>query len=275
MKPRPFDYVRAESLQEALDCLAQHGDAARVLAGGQSQVAMLNFRLLAPEVLIDITEIDDLRYIRVDGNALEVGAAVTQAELKDWPQLEEMVPLLHAALPFVGHYQTRSRGTVCGSIAHSDPSSELPLVLATLGGEVVLQSADGRRVADANQFQVGILTTSRRPDEMVTSARFPVGARGGGYAFDEFARRKGDFAIVCVAAAVTDSVIRLGIGGVADRPEVRDWNGLGEADLDDALNDFAWDLGGYDDIHATSRYRRELVRRLGRRTIEMARQCRA
>jgi 2-furoyl-CoA dehydrogenase FAD binding subunit len=275
MKPASFDYVRAESVQEALRCLDQFAPRVRVLAGGQSQVAMMNFRLVEPATLVDIGGIDELKFIRIADGALEVGASVTQAELKDWPGLAEACPLLHASLPFVGHYQTRNRGTVCGSIAHSDPSSELPLCLATLKGQVVLQSARGRRVLSADHFQLGLLLVDKEPNEMVTYVRFPLRAPGAGYAFDEMSRRKGDFAIVSVAAVVSNNFIRLGVGGVADRPAVREWSRLSGPELDEALNAFAWDMGGGDDIHATASYRRQLVRRLGRRTIEAADKCRS
>jgi 2-furoyl-CoA dehydrogenase FAD binding subunit len=274
MKPKPFDYVRAEALDEALACLAEHGDDARILAGGQSLVAMLNFRLIETKVLIDINRIDELDYIRIDNGALEVGAATRQADLKDWPELAGTVPLLHAAMPHLGHFQTRNQGTVCGSIAHSDPSSELPLCLATLEGEVVLQTLHDRRTVKANEFQVDLLTTDRRSDEMITAVRFPLRVEGTGYAFDEMNRRMGDFAIVSLAAVASDKSIRLGVGGVASTPTIRDWAGLDDDQLDGTLNAFAWDLGGGDDIHATGQYRRELVRRLGRRAIMEARLCR-
>ncbi len=274
MKPEQFDYVRAESLDEALVCLAEHKDEARILAGGQSLVAMLNFRLVETKVLIDINRIGEIDYIRVDNGALEVGAATRQTDLMDWPGLAATVPLLSFAMPHLGHFQTRNQGTVCGSIAHSDPSSELPLCLATLDGEVVLRSLQGQRTVKAADFQTDLLTTDKRSDEMITAVRFPLGAEGTGYAFDEMNRRMGDFAIVSLAAVVTDSSIRLGVGGVASTPTVRDWAGLDDDQLDDALNAFAWDLGGSDDIHATGRYRRELVRRIGRRTIKEARLCR-
>jgi 2-furoyl-CoA dehydrogenase FAD binding subunit len=274
MKPASFDYVRAESLQEALSCLDQYAPKARILAGGQSQVAMMNFRLLEPATIIDIGRIEELKFIRVSNGALEVGAGTTQAELLDWKDLPKAVPLLHCALPFVGHYQTRNRGTVCGSIAHADPSSELPLCLATLRGEVMLESVRGRRVLSADQFQQGILSVAKEPNEMVTGVRFPIAEAGVGHAFDEMNRRKGDFAIVSVAAVVSARSIRLGIGGVAGRPAVQEWARLEAPQLDEALNAFAWELGGGDDdIHATAAYRRELVRRLGRRTIEAAARC--
>ncbi|MCC6778891.1 MAG: FAD binding domain-containing protein [Hyphomicrobiales bacterium] len=275
MKPASFDYVRAESLSEALSCLDQFAPRVRVLAGGLSQVAMMNFRLVEPATLIDIGGISELKFIRVADGAVEVGAGTTQAELKEWKGLAESLPLLHAALPYVGHYQTRNRGTVCGSIVHSDPSSELPLCLATLGGQVVLRSARGSRALSADQFQRGMLSVEKEPNEMVTHVRFPLRASGTGYAFQEVSRRRGDFAIVGVAACVSAQSIRLGVGGVADRPTVRQWERLQGRDLDEALNVFAWDMGGSDDIHAPASYRRELVRRIGRRAIEAADQCRS
>ena len=275
MKPSPFDYVRAMSAEEAVASLDGAGDEARILAGGLSLVPMLNFRLVEPSMLIDISGIEALDYIRPDGDAVEIGAATRQCALERWDGIVGKLPLVHAALPHIGHYQTRSRGTVCGSVAHSDPSSELPLCLATLGGEVVLRSVAGERRVAAKDFQTGMLTTSKRDDEMVAAVRFPVGEPGWGYAFVEMAQRRGDFAIVALAAAASADRIRLGVGGVADHPAVREWDALEADALDDALNAFAWDLGGYDDVHASARYRRELVRRLGRKVIEEARSCRS
>jgi 2-furoyl-CoA dehydrogenase FAD binding subunit len=274
VKPRGFDYIRADSTEEALASLARGGEDARVLAGGQSLVPMLNLRLLEPEILVDISQIESLAYIRVSDGWLEVGAAATQAVLQHHPALEEQAPLLHAALPYLGHYETRGRGTVCGSLAHADPSSELPLCLATLGGEVVLRSERGERVLSAEAFQLGMLQTDRRHDELVVAARFPVKSPGSGYAFEEMAERRGDFAIVAVACAVSDGKIRLGVGGVTDKPTVRTWDGLAKDDVDDALNELAWELGGFDDVHASASYRRRLVRRLGHRVIEEANACR-
>ena len=162
---------------------------------------------------------------------------------------------------------------MCGSIAHSDPSSELPLCLATLGGSVVMTSSRGTRVLSCGDFQTGMLTTARLPDELITAVRFPTRKPGAGYAFAEMAQRHGDFAICAVAAMVSGTTTRLGVGGVADKPTVREWSGLDESGIDDALNDLAWDLGGTDDSHATAVYRRGLVRRLGRQVIEEAKKC--
>ena len=270
MKPAAFDYLRPDTAEEALTALAEAGEEARLLAGGQSLMAMLNMRLVQPALLIDIAGLAALDHARREGDGLVIGAATTQAALESRTALAEEVPLLAEALPWVGHYQTRSRGTVCGSIAHADPSAELPLVLLALAGEVMLRSARGRRRVPAASFFTGMLTTPRRADEMIEAVRFPCRRPGIGYAFREVALRHGDFALCAVAAVATGTGLRLAVGGVADAPVARDWPLLEGSALDDALNDFAWALGGAGDAHASARYRRSLVRKLGRAALEEA-----
>jgi 2-furoyl-CoA dehydrogenase FAD binding subunit len=275
MKPRRFDYVRPDSADEAVAVLAEYGDAASVLAGGQSLMAMLNLRVAEPAVLIDIARLDELDYVRVADDKVEVGAAVTQNQLKDWAELAGKLPLLATALPFVGHFQTRNKGTVCGSIAHADPSSEIPLVLAALGGEVLLRSPRGTRVLAAGEFQRGMLTTARAADELIVAARFPTQSTRR-VAFREVARRHGDFAIIAVAAYVEDrNSLRIGIGGVADRPAVRRERLDGAADARDMFEALASELEGYDDLHASAQLRRDLLRRLGPVVVEEALRCAA
>ena len=274
MKPAPFDYLRANDEEEALEALAEAGDDARLLAGGQTLMPMLNMRLVEPAVLIDISRLPGHAGISDDGTVFEVGAAVTQADLEIWPALDRRAPLLAQALPLLGHVQTRSRGTVCGSIAFADPSAELPLCLATLGGEVVLRSRAGTRTLAAAEFQTGMLSTACREDEMVAAVRFPTAEPGAGYAFTELARRHGDFAIVAIAAIARENGIRIGVGGVAEQPVVQDWPLLSGSALDDALNALAWSLDAADDAHVSARYRRELVRRLGKQTVDAALEAR-
>ena len=270
MKPAPFDYLRAASLAEAHAALAAEGSDAAVIAGGQTLVPLLSMRMARPNVLVDIMHVEELGGIRLDGGSIRVGAAVRQAALLAWPELAAKQPLLAAALPLVGHWQTRARGTVCGSIALADPSAELPLVLAALDGEVFLSSSTGRRSVKAGAFFTGLMSTARRDDELIEAVSFPCGRAGEGFAFREFARRHGDFAIVACAAIVTGETVRLAVGGVADRPVARDF-----ADAsDDALAAFAAELDARDDLHASADYRRDLVQRLGRATIEEAK-CRA
>jgi 2-furoyl-CoA dehydrogenase FAD binding subunit len=269
MKPRPFDYLRPDTIEETVALLAEYGEDARVLAGGQSLVPMLNLRLIEADALIDISQIAALDVISDRGDKIEIGAAVTQNRLLAWPQLAEKLPLLAAALPHVGHFQTRNRGTVCGSIAHADPSSELPLALALLGGEIVLKSKRGERVLAAQDFHKDMLTTARAGDELITSVRFPAG-KGAGVAFREVARRHGDFAIIAVAAVAEDKHVRLGVGGMAGRPLVRRI-AMNEAVA--AIAAWADELEGYEDLHASAAMRRDLFRNLAPRVVEEAIRC--
>ena len=275
MKPRPFDYVRPDTIDEAIALLAERGEDARVLAGGQSLMAMLNLRLADPTMLIDIARLGELGDIRDLGDKIEIGAAVTQNKLLAWPHLANKLPLLAAALPFVGHFQTRNKGTVCGSIAHADPSSELPLSLALLEGEAVLRSKRGERVLAAKDFQLGMMTTARAPDELITAVRFPVMA-GRGVAFREVARRHGDFAIIAIAVVIEDKkTARLGIGGVAGTPVVRRIAMNGGASVKDAVEELASELEDYEDLHASAALRRDLLRNLAPVAIEEAMKCAA
>ena len=274
MKPPRFDYVRAASVEEAIETLAEHGDDARVLAGGQSLVAMLNMRLVAPEVVVDISRVPELATIARTEAAIEIGAAVTQAATQRCDALGAHLPLVARALPFVGHYQTRARGTVCGSLAHADPSSELPLCLAVLRGEVVLRSSRGMRIVAAEDFQQDVLTTACEPDEMIVAVRFPLHEPGEGCAFTELGIRHGDFAIVAVAALANGERVRLGVGGCSDRPHVVELPPLADDALARRLNALAWSLPFDDDHHASARYRRDLVRILGRQAVEAAIRCR-
>ena len=263
MKPAPFDYCRPDSVEEALMVLAEYGDEAQVIAGGQSLMAMMNLRVVTPTVLLDIAGIPELENCEVKDGRLEIGAAVTQADVLARQTLVREVPLLAMAMPWIGHYQTRNRGTVCGSLSHADPSAELPVCLAALDGEVLLRSAQGERTVPAADFQTGMLSTARRPEELVVAARYPVQGKGESATFGEVARRHGDFAIVALAAVSRGKTLTLTVGGVADRPVVQVCPN-DAAELDDALNDLAWALDAEDDLHATARHRRDIVRKLGR-----------
>ena len=276
MKPRPFDYIRPDTIEEAVALLAEYGEGARILAGGQSLVPMLNLRIVDAEALVDVSRIGALDVIRDRGDTIEVGAAVTQNKLIAWPQLKQKLPLVAAVLPHVGHFQTRNKGTVCGSIAHADPSSELPLTLALLGGEVVLKSQRGERMLAANEFQKDMLTTARAPDELIAAVRFPV-ANGKwierGVAFREVARRHGDFAIVAVAAlAENKNAVRLGVGGMTGKPAVRR---IAAKESTAAIAAWADELEGYEDLHASAAMRRDLFRNLAPLAIEEAIRCAA
>lgn len=267
MKPAPFDYYKPDTITEVVSLLHDIGTDVKILAGGQSLVPMLNMRLLSPKVLVDIAQVQDLNFISEKQDCIEIGATVTQAQLMEHLKTTEDHPLLKLAMPWIGHSQTRAKGTVCGSLVHSDPSSELPLCLKMLGGEIVLRSKKGRRVVKADGFQTGLLETDVREDELVTAVRFPKRDTGSQFSFREISNRHGDFAMVSMAVELRAEEIRLCVGGVADVPTVTTTSRLSRSALMDFLNEFAWELGGADDVHATARYRRELVRQLGFKLI--------
>jgi 2-furoyl-CoA dehydrogenase FAD binding subunit len=274
MKPPPFDYVRAETIAEVHALLAQEGGEARVLAGGQTLIPMLSMRLARPKVLIDVMAIGALAKVEHADGYLRIGAAVRQGALRARPHLAALQPLLAQALPWVGHAQTRSRGTLCGSVAHADPSAEIPLVVMALDGNIELSSRRRRRRLPAAEFFTGMMSTERRDDELIEAIRLPVRAPGTGYAFREIGRRHGDFAIVACAAVATAQGTRLAVGGVADRPTAWDLGCLQGTALEAALDQLAFELGAADDLHASAAYRRGLVRTVGRAVIEEARhQC--
>lgn len=271
MKPAAFDYQRADSAEEARSLLARHGEDARILAGGQSLMAVLNMRLAQPQLLVDISRSPSLARVDVQDACLQIGAAATQASVEWRSTLGRELPLLALAFPHISHFQIRNRGTVCGSIAHADPSAELPLCLLALKGQVVLGNASKQRRLDADDFFMGMLSTARAPDELLEAVRFPLARPGQGFGFAEFSRRHGDFAICAVAVVADARGLRVAVGGVADRPVAREFPLLDDRDLDEALNDFAWALDARDDPQISAATRRHLVRRLGRQAIDQAR----
>jgi 2-furoyl-CoA dehydrogenase FAD binding subunit len=273
MKPAPFDYIRPDRIEEVLELIEEHGADARILAGGQSLIAMLNMRVTKPQLLVDINGLAGAAYISDNGPSIAVGCATRQVELQRWELLDRKLPLLARALPWIGHTQTRSRGTICGSIAHADPSSELPLCMVLLGGEITLRSRRRTRVMNADEFFIGPLQTARLDSEMISEVRFPVLSPDAGVAFTEMSIRHGDFALVAVGAVADGDGIRVAVGGAADHPVVATFPLLSGDDLNDALNDLAWSLDCQEDLHATAAYRRHLVRTLGMQTIEKACRC--
>ena len=281
MKPAPFEYCRADTLDEALDLMAEFGSDASVLAGGMSLGPMLNMRLARPAAVIDINPVEELTGIRTAEDDIETGAVCRQVDALDSALVRERVPLLAEALPFVGHFQTRNRGTMGGSVCHADPSAEIPLVLVSLGGAVVLQRKGRTRTAAAGDFFEGIFATARAPDELVTALRWPGRSADTGYAFDEIAQRHGDFAIGAAAAAATvagDGTVRavtLGLGGIEDRPIRADLSEFvgAPANAETAAEAAAVAADRVDPIEdpkASAAYRRQLARVLGARVLERA-----
>jgi 2-furoyl-CoA dehydrogenase FAD binding subunit len=271
VKPPRFDYERAESAEAAIAHLAELGDEARILAGGQSLLPMLSMRLAAPAVLIDVGRVRGLDAIEAREDIVSVGATCRQASLERWTSSDPRLPLLGLVLPWIGHYQTRARGTVGGSLAHADPSAELPLAAATLGGTIRLGSARGERSVPARDFFLGALETAGADDELLLALELPVAAPGSGHAFEEVSLRRGDFAILAVAAVARPGRLVLGAAGLADAPVVREWDALAPDDLDDALDRLGREVEVLEDQHASAEYRRMCLRNVGARVAAAAR----
>ena len=281
MKPPPFRYARPDSIDGVLRLLAEHDGGARVLAGGQSLIPLLNFRLARPEVLVDIAMVDELSRLAVEDGVLRIGASVTQRAAETSDEVARHCPLLSKALPLVGHLQNRARGTVVGSIAHADPSAELPAVTLVLGATMVVRSATAERTIPAGEFFLGPFTTVLEPDEMLVEVRFPAGTAAR-TAITEIAPRSGDFALAGLAgrlATAGDGRVQevalalFGVGSVPQRlPEVE---GLlvGENVSPEALDEVARITrataeAGSEDIHADSTYRARVAGELARRVVE-------
>jgi carbon-monoxide dehydrogenase medium subunit len=202
MKPALFDYHAPSSVEEAVALLGSL-EGSMILAGGQSLVPAMNMRLASPAALIDIQRIPGLSAIRIEDGVIRVGAMVRHRQLELDPAVHAANPLIREAMAHVAHVPIRNRGTVVGSLCHADAAAEMPMVLVLTGGGVVARSASGERVIPASDYFEFHMTTSRRPDEMIVEARFPVLPKGAGHAFDEFTRRHGDYAIAAVGAIVS------------------------------------------------------------------------
>jgi aerobic carbon-monoxide dehydrogenase medium subunit len=277
-----FEYQVPATVAEAIGLLAQHQDEASLLAGGQSLVPLLAMRLARPAVLIDINGLDDLSGVSVTDGLVTIGALTRDYMAEESETVAETVPLLAAALPLIGHEAIRSRGTLGGSLAHADPAAELPAVARALDAEFVVWSEAGERVIPAAEWFEGYLTTSRRPEEILVELRFPVAEPGTGVAFQEVARRHGDFAMVGLAASLTltDGTItdaRLAFSGVADVP-VRAVEAEGllvgqrpSAELfAEAARRAAEQLDPPADLHGSSDYRKKVAAALVRRGLQAA-----
>jgi aerobic carbon-monoxide dehydrogenase medium subunit len=283
MKPPRFDYQAPTSLDEALALLRQHGDQAKVLAGGQSLVPLLNFRLVRPQVLVDLNEVSGLDGIRETNGVLTIGAMTRQRAVETSALVRERCPLLADAMPQIGHVQIRNRGTVGGSLAHADPAAELPAVVAALGGDVVLRSAGGQRALPAEQFFVTYLTTALEPGELLVEVRLPVTPPRSGSAFLEVSRRHGDFALVGVAASVTLDAAgictraALALTGVGPTPVVARAAAMALVGVRPTPEAFAEAAGRATtglvpdgDLHASREYRTHVAGVLTRRALERA-----
>lgn len=203
MKPAPFDYVVPDSLPAVLDIMAEHGYDAKLLAGGQSLVPAMNFRLVQPTMLVDINRLRDLDYVvPSDGGGLRIGALSRHRTLERSPLVAERAPLMHEAMPHIAHLQIRTRGTIGGSLAHADPAAELPVILVALEGSLVIQNRDGTRTVTAADFFQGLFTTALEPEDVLVEVIVPPSTGEFGWSFVEFARRRGDYALLGVAAGL-------------------------------------------------------------------------
>jgi aerobic carbon-monoxide dehydrogenase medium subunit len=282
MKPAPFSYYRARSADEAVSLLAELGDDAKLIAGGQSLVAMMNFRLARPAALVDISRLAELRYVRADGAGMRIGALALHRDLErlDGPAPLSGFGMLPRAAGYIGHYAIRAAGTFGGSIAHADPAAEWCMAALLFDAEIVVLGPGGTRVVPAAGFFTGFLETVLRPDEMIVEVRLPAPRPGA--AICEFARRHGDFAIVAVAAAVdseggTCRDARVVLGGVAGTVQravgaeaVLTGSSLGEDTIAAAAREAAAGTDPPGDIDGSADYRRHLVQVLTARALAEA-----
>lgn len=281
MKPAAFDYLRPDTLPEALEALASGDASIKILAGGQSLVPMMNMRLARPTQLIDINDLKELTTITPLNRTLRIGAMVRQAELERYVSTRPSWALLSAALSQVGHPQTRNRGTVGGSLVHADPSAELPLLLVTYGGRLLLTRQLGTRSVDVEDFFQFLFTTATGSDELLTAVEWAEPAPAAGMAFEEFARRAGDFAVVAAACLVEVDenrhcrAVRLGLGGAGPVPLLADTAQLVGCSLETrTIEEFAVSLAQSldppEDLAADGDFRRQLIRTLSSRVLHHA-----
>jgi len=283
MKSPAFDYARPTTLAEAVSLLTSREGEAKVLAGGQSLVPMLAFRLAAPTLLVDLNRLSELRYIRIEDDGVRLGAMVRWRQIEDDVRLASAHPLLVAALKHVAHYQVRNRGTIGGSLAHADPAAELPGIVVTCEAEITAIGAAGRRLIRAGDFFLGPLTTALKPEEIIVELHLPPWPAQRRWGFEEFSRRRGDFALAAAALYYdtlpdgTAGNSHVGVMGVGDRPQrlaqveatlngrVIDGDTIAEAERAAAAT-----VNPSDDIHASAAYRRALIGTMVGRALRRA-----
>lgn len=284
MKPAPFKYVAASSLEHALSLKSEHGDEARFLAGGQSLIPTMNFRLARPSVLIDINGLTDLAGVgRSEPGDVRVGALTRYRDLERNSDFLKACPLFADALPHIAHPQIRNRGTIGGNLSHADPASELPALAVAMQARMRIKSSTGEREVPASEFFMGLLTTDIGVDEMLVEITYPAAKPRTGTCFQEVARRRGDFALAGVAAIVTldeerqCSDVRLALCGVGETPvDASDAAAglVGQSCTDEAIDAVAAEVQGMiepsGNVHATADYQRHIAGVLTRRTLNTA-----
>jgi carbon-monoxide dehydrogenase medium subunit len=284
MKPAPFEYFRPRSLDEALSLLAEHGGDAKPLAGGQSLIPAMNFRLATPSVLVDLNGLGELSYMRDESGDVRIGGMTRQRAVERSRLVSDRVPLIAETMPHIAHPAIRNRGTIGGSLAHADPAAELPAVMLALKASLTVSSRSGAREVPAEEFFVGLFSTAVQPGELLTDIRIPPPPARSGFAFQEISRRHGDFALVGVAAVVEldeegrCAEARIALFSVGDRPMLAPHAAkalAGQPPSDGSIRAAAdaaatQDIDPSSDIHASARYRRQLANVLTRRVLERA-----
>lgn len=282
MKPAAFDYVRAESVEHAVDVLAQTGSDGKIIAGGQSLMPMMNFRLVKPSMLVDINRIPGLDKVELRGSRISIGALVRHRMTASDPVIAENIPILHFAMKHVAHLTVRNRGTFCGSLCHADPAAEMPMMAQLLNARISIVSKAGQRNLDAREFFVGSLVTALEPDDLVTGVEIDTLPRGTGWGFEEFARRHGDYALAAVAVTMSRrddlaSDVRIAVMGVGEMAmRVGQVEALVEGQclngklLDRAVDELRNIIEPNSDVHASAEYRRHLCGELMRRALSDA-----
>ena len=284
MKPAPFEYYVPDSIEQALDLLREHGDGAKLLAGGQSLVPAMNFRVVQPGVLIDLNRIEKLQYVREENATLHVGAMTRERVLEFEQVISKKIPLLAEAMPHVAHPQIRNRGTLGGSLANADPAAELPVIMLALGARLKVRNVEAERWVDASNFFTGIFTTDLAADEMLVEIELPITQVRTGWSFMEVAPRAGDYALMGVATLVTFDengrckkarlvYLNAGDGPVDAREaanllegEILDVNAIEEATELASQTE----INPFGNIHASPDFQRHLARVLTRKTLNQA-----
>jgi CO/xanthine dehydrogenase FAD-binding subunit len=284
MKPAPFEYHVPDSLEQALDLMSQYADEAKLLAGGQSLVPAMNFRIAQPSLLIDLNRVEELSYIREEGNVIRIGAMTRERHLEFDASIQKWTPLLHEATPFIAHPQIRNRGTLGGSLVNADPAAELPVLMVALNARLKAQNKSGERWVDAKDFFVGMFTTALEPDEILVEIELPFMPPRTGWSFMEVSPRTGDYALMGVAAQVTlDEAgkctnaklvyLNAGDGPVEAKEAAKRLEG--EALTDDLIESASalaseQEINPFGNVHTSPEFQRHLAKVLTRKTLKQA-----
>ncbi len=283
MKPCAFEYFSPQSVEETIELLDRYGDEAKIIAGGQSLVPMMNFRLARPEILIDINAIKELEYVKTEGAELAIGALTRERDVEQSPLVIEKWPLLSKAISFIGHSAIRNRGTIGGSLVHADPSAEIPTSLCALNGKVKVVGPAGEKILQSDEFFLTYLTTSLEPSDLLVEVRIPALPKKMGWSFRELSRRSGDFAIVAVGILLfTEKAgvcreARISMGGVAPTPvraeeaeALLSGQKITEKLIAEAAQQAAEETDTEPDYHASAEYRMDMARVFVKRGLQEA-----